>query len=204
MEEYMKKIELTGKRFGRLNVLFAAPRTYQTMWTCICDCGKQVTVNGQYLREGHTKSCGCLREELRPTYAKKRDFSGERNPSLIKARRLNGDNYIPSNSIWYKRAASIYHSSKKRNIPLGFGSAMELATYIKQIAPEKCPCFEVPFVERGNGFSPWSPSIDKIDPTLGYVKGNIQVISMLANCMKRDATKEQLIKFSEWVNKICK
>jgi hypothetical protein len=200
----MKKIELTGKRFGRLIVLASAPRTYQTMWACICDCGKQVTVAGQYLREGHTKSCGCLRDELRPTYAKHRDFSGVNNPRAIKALADNGDNYIPSNSVWYKRAASIYHSAKKRNIPLGFESAMELAAYIKQIAPEKCPCFEVPFVERGNGFSPWSPSIDKIDPKLGYIKNNIQIISMLANCMKRDATKEQLIQFSKWIDKTCK
>lgn len=200
----MKKINLEGLQFGRLVVVAPAVRTYQTMWKCICRCGKEVVVSGQYLRNGHTKSCGCLREELRHTYARKRDFRGERNPRAIKAKQINGDKYIPSSSVWYKRAASVYHNAKNKGIPIGFISAMELATYIITIKPTECPVFNKPFIERGVGFSKWSPSIDKIDPTLGYIKGNIQVISMLANCMKRDATKEQLIKFSEWVNKTCK
>jgi hypothetical protein len=69
------------------------------------------------------------------------------------------------------------------------------------IAPARCPVFDVPFVERGAGFSKWSPSIDKIDPAKGYVPGNIQVVSLFANCMKRDATKEQLRAFARWVRK---
>lgn len=39
-----------------------------------------------------------------------------------------------------------------------------------------------------------SPSIDKVDPELGYIKGNIRVISFKANRMKQDNTKEQLEK----------
>jgi hypothetical protein len=76
-----------------------------------------------------------------------------------------------------------------------------MAHYVKSIAPEKCPVFGEPFSQNGSGFSNWSPSIDKIDPTKGYVPGNIQVISMLANCMKRDASSEQLQKFAEWILK---
>ena len=200
----MKLINLTGQKIGRLTVIHQAPRTKQTMWACLCECGTTTIVSGQNLRNGRTRSCGCLRESLRPTYAKKRNFKGLNNPRAKQAMRLNGNNYIPSNSVWYKRAASIFHSAKNRGIPIGFTTAMEFAAYIVSIAPDKCPCFETSFVERGHGFSKWSPSIDKINPELGYVKGNIQIISMLANCMKRDATKEQLIKFSEWVQRTCK
>ena len=197
----MKRIELKDKKFGRLYVVSQAPRTYQTMWNCICDCGKKVIVGGQYLREGHTKSCGCLREELRPTYAKKRNNKGENNPRAKSSKSKNGDNYISSSSVWYKRAAGVFYSAKRNKIPIGFGTAMEFASYIKSIAPSSCPVFNIPFVERGNGFNKWSPSIDKINPALGYVKGNIQVISFMANKMKQDATKEQLIQFSEWIKK---
>lgn len=59
-------IDLTGQKFGRLIV---KKQTYNdkcgnTRWLCGCDCGKEVIVRGFSLREGHTKSCGCLQKEI--------------------------------------------------------------------------------------------------------------------------------------------
>lgn len=197
----MKLIDLTGRRFGRLFVLNKAVRTYQTMWACVCDCGTHLYVSGSNLRSGHTASCGCLREELRPTYAKKRDYKGANNPRAKASIALSGGNYVPSSSVWYKRAAGVFYAAKKKGVKLGFSNVADLATYVVSIKPDKCPVFNRRFVERGVGFSSWSPSIDKIDPRKGYVRGNIQVISMLANCMKRDASPEQLKQFAQWVLK---
>lgn len=64
------------------------------------------------------------------------------------------------------------------------------------IIPDKCPALNVPF-EFG---TPYAASLDKIDSNLGYVKGNIQVISRKANRMKQDATKEELKNFAKWIN----
>lgn len=65
------------------------------------------------------------------------------------------------------------------------------------IIPDLCPILEVPLVLGTKGNYQFSPSIDRIDATKGYVPGNVRVISTLANTMKNSATKEQLLKFSK-------
>lgn len=59
----MKKIDLTGKRFGRLVAIKEAGRTKNkaVLWECKCDCGKTTIKQGYNLVSGHTKSCGCLK-----------------------------------------------------------------------------------------------------------------------------------------------
>jgi len=54
--------DLTGQKFNKLTVINREPNTKsgQTMWKCQCDCGNFVIVNGRDLKNGHTKSCGCL------------------------------------------------------------------------------------------------------------------------------------------------
>ena len=197
----MKKIDLTGQQFGCWVVLHEAKRSYQTMWLCRCTCGTERNVSGANLRAGTSISCGCYREQNRPNLVKNRDFSGSKNPRAKKSITNSGGIWVPSSSVWYKRASGVFYSAKKKNIPLGFANVAELAAYVVSIAPSKCPVFGENFVERGVGFSKWSPSIDKIDPKLGYVRGNIQVISLFANCMKRDATPIQLQQFAAWINK---
>lgn len=200
----MKRLDLVGKTFGRWVVLGYAGRTYQTMWQCKCACGVVREVSGANLTSGHSLSCGCYREERRPSLAKNRDFRGVKNPRAQKSMKEHGSNYVSSKDPWYARAATIIGSAQRKGIPVGFASVAEMAAYVKHIAPTKCPVFNVPFVEGVGGFHKWAPSIDKIEITKGYVRGNIQVISFLANTMKRDATKTELRKFAEWVLQECK
>lgn len=56
------------------------------------------------------------------------------------------------------------------------------------VIPELCPVFDVPLVED----TEYAPSIDRIDSSKGYVKGNIQIISRRANLLKNNATVEEL------------
>jgi len=56
--------DITGMTFGQLTVLFKALSVGNgAEWTCRCSCGKTVKVNGCRLRNGQTRSCGCLRKD---------------------------------------------------------------------------------------------------------------------------------------------
>ena len=61
----MNFIDLTGHRFGRLNVIRRiANNIYgNACWFCKCACGETTEVLGGDLRSGCTRSCGCLRRE---------------------------------------------------------------------------------------------------------------------------------------------
>ena len=65
--------------------------------------------------------------------------------------------------------------------------------------PALCPVFGVPLVAGKGVCTGWSPTIDRIDTRLGYIPGNVQVISHKANTMKHNATPHQLIQFAKWI-----
>jgi hypothetical protein len=85
-----------------------------------------------------------------------------------------------------------HYRAKTRNIPFD----IELSDII---IPEICPILGLPLKKSIDGNRDFSPSLDRIDNTKGYIKGNIQVISSKANTMKHNANKEDLINFSNWV-----
>lgn len=59
------KIDLTGKHFGRLTVISEAYSDGKHLyWKCRCDCGHELVVCGDSLKQGRTKSCGCLNSEM--------------------------------------------------------------------------------------------------------------------------------------------
>jgi hypothetical protein len=63
--------------------------------------------------------------------------------------------------------------------------------------PEKCPLLEIPLSTNPNDFKEQNYyTVDRIDSSKGLVKGNIQIISMLANKMKNKATESELLTFA--------
>ena len=60
-----KRIDLVGQKFGRLLVLqFIDKNKWRdSFWLCKCDCGKEKIILGKSLKNGDTKSCGCLNIE---------------------------------------------------------------------------------------------------------------------------------------------
>lgn len=65
--------------------------------------------------------------------------------------------------------------------------------------PDVCPALGIPLVAVCGKPTDGSPSLDRIDPTIGYVPGNIQVISYLANSIKYTATAEQILAVGQFM-----
>ena len=87
---------------------------------------------------------------------------------------------------------AIFNRAKARAIKWG----LEFNIQIEDIViPDICPILEIPIFpgKKGDYFN--TPSLDRINNDLGYIKGNIAVISMLANSMKNAASLDLLNKF---------
>lgn len=92
----------------------------------------------------------------------------------------------------------LYDSAKRRakmkNIPFN----IEVSDII---IPQKCPIFGFDLV-IGTKDKQISPSLDRIIPEKGYVKGNIIVVSLKANTMKNNATIEEIKKLYDFYKDI--
>ena len=66
--------------------------------------------------------------------------------------------------------------------------------------PTHCPALGVELKYGGGRFDDATASIDRICPNKGYVKGNVQILSSLANRIKTNATAEQVMLVALWLN----
>ena len=78
-----KFIDISGQQHGRLTVLKFSHRSgrRQSYWLCACNCGNRTVIRGNSLKNGNTKSCGCLFNEgnnLKHGHAR-----GKRSPTLM-------------------------------------------------------------------------------------------------------------------------
>lgn len=171
-------IDMAGQRFGRLLVservvVENRGRTDQARWRCVCDCGGQIVVTGSALRTGRNKSCGCYRKD--------------RAGNLY---RKHGLSKTPAYTMFYdarKRAASF-------NLPFDIEPS-------DIVVPSTCPVLGIPIAPGGARDN--TPSLDRIRPERGYVKGNVRVISFRANRIKSDATAEELRAVLAYVEAAC-
>lgn len=66
--------------------------------------------------------------------------------------------------------------------------------------PKLCPVLGIPLRKNrgGKAQGDYSPTLDRVVPAKGYVKGNVIVISAMANRIKGNATVEQLFKVATY------
>lgn len=94
---------------------------------------------------------------------------------------------------------NMYWRAKKRSKKMGriFDIKQEdvFALYV-----ERCPIFDIELDWEVEGLKRAfdnSPSLDRIDSSKGYVKGNIWIISVRANRIKNDASAEELMAIAQ-------
>lgn len=91
-----------------------------------------------------------------------------------------------------RKAATLKQSAKKRDIEFSVDTdyIMSLGT------PSHCPYLGIKLGYDNNELKDNSPSINRIDPSKGYVTGNLEIVSNKANTMLLTATSEELKTFT--------
>lgn len=93
-------------------------------------------------------------------------------------------------------AGCLLRSAKCRAFKKGIDFDIDITDIV---IPDICPILGIQLKRSREKLSSGSATLDRIDNSLGYVKGNVWVISHKANLMKNNASKEELQAFANWV-----
>ena len=99
-------------------------------------------------------------------------------------------------------AVTACKSSKRRardkNLPFNLTS-----DYLESIFPKNCICPILGYKMKVSNITlgKLSPTLDRVNPRLGYIKGNVEFVSNIANCMMTSATGRDIKRFVKWASK---
>ena len=100
-----------------------------------------------------------------------------------------------------KAFQSARRRAKEKNLPFNLD-----VEYLKSIYTKDCPVFKQPLTwgGQGKGKNNFSPSLDRIIPSIGYVKGNVAFISDKANRIKSEFEAKDLYAVADWAHEVSK
>ncbi len=110
-------------------------------------------------------------------------------------RRKQRSEYYQSEKHQWAVMKTLWHRARKNAKDVGVPFNLDIEDL--RIPPE-CPILHIPLIVRPGSRNANTPSIDRVIPRLGYVKGNVQMISWRANRIKCDASFEEMIAMGEW------
>lgn len=170
-----KKIDIIGKKFNNLLVIseYTSSRNGHIKYLCKCDCGKEVIVFGDHLRRNNTKSCGCLQHK-----------KGENHPQWSGVGDISGNFW---NSI--VRGANGRKGRKSLELNITINDAWDL--FLKQ--NRKCALSGIDLYFGKRNIDNTTASLDRINSSKGYIKGNIQWVHKDINYMKRIYSNQYFI-----------
>lgn len=159
----------TGERYGRLTVISFAylDKKMRAYWNCQCDCGNSSVVIGTNLRNGDTKSCGCLM----------RDTTREANYKKVK--------YI----VPYFSAIYSEYQEKADKTNMNFELTPQ---QFYDITQKNCYYCDSPPLSASKGTAKGASKpfiyngIDRVDNNRGYILENCVPCCFICNIMKRN------------------
>lgn len=165
--------DIAGQRFGKFIVMKRiGVGKFGMVWLCRCDCGKLVEVSSNGLVSGNTKSCGCLKMRC-----------GESNPRFIGYKEISG-------RFWQ----SILRQSESRRLEVDITKEYIWDLFIKQ--DKKCALTDLVLEFNKNAVDrSGTASLDRIDSSKGYIKGNVQWVHKNINEMKWDIPQRKFINY---------
>jgi hypothetical protein len=177
-----KLINLVGQKFGRLTVIKrVSPNTSyggNARWLCKCDCGKEKIIVGRNLRNGNTKSCGCLKKEI------------QKNRNKLNLGLANMRQKIINYKIGAERRKLEYNLTEEQ-----FAEITQQNCYYCGAKPGNIANAKTSFGEYiYNG-------LDRIDNTKGYMIDNVVSCCKHCNIAKNTFTLKE---FKDWIKRIYK
>lgn len=171
--------DLSGQQFGHLTVVgfHAKTKAGASIWTCKCKCGNIKTVRGYHLKGKKIRSCGCAKRETVNIKWPGHEFISRWfwNCYRINAKRRKIEFQITPKDMWEQAMAQ----------------------------GVKCALTDTPlvFAELQRNREDGNASLDRIESSRGYVRGNIQWVLKDINVAKSDMSQDQFVAMCKLVTK---
>lgn len=120
---------------------------------------------------------------------------GKRTCAICKRAKMS-KRYQDSPVLWMHNNAKL--RALRSGVPFDITTDDILAVWP---ADDRCPALGIPLFKGIGQSGANSPTLDRIVPELGYVKGNIAVLSGRANMIKNDATAGEVLAVGVWLQR---
>ena len=141
------------------------------------------------------KTCFRCKQKSKEQYKARGPYGGRTEEQINNIKERNR-NYKRKNT-----RSNLRTSARVRAIEKGIEFDIKSYRDIPKV-PEFCPILNIPLFVGNGTSSDNSPSLDRIDNNKGYIKGNLQIISMKANQMKNSATLDDIKKLYDYMIKL--
>lgn len=160
-----------NNKYGQMVVIRETIKNGKKCWECRCKCGKLCYPTTYCLLKRKYKSCGCLR--LKAITRSYKNISG----------------------VWFGQNKK---NARIRNLKFDLSIRYLNNLLIKQ--DFKCALSNVKIkIIQGRRSPKTTASLDRIDSSKGYIKGNVQFVHKYVNLMKQDFKQDEFIQLCKLV-----